>query len=352
MQMVSEPPKYTVHDSATKNQLIRAVKAGKSITQAAELIDMPTSTARKIVQKFCKTGTTSNQPRSGRPQKLTDTAKRALVRNVVKERRKPFCELANTAADAISDATVRSVLAGAGYHWRVAKMVPYLSKDQRKARLRWARMYRAWKEEEWGQIFSDESYIYLGNNHGHIFVTRRADEVMEDNCLVPSFKQSSVRIMVWECIISSHKGPLITLEYPGGKGGGMNLPRYQTQALEGGLLDFYAFMKALKGSVLFQQDNTSSHKSKSTKKWLTRHHIPLLFHPPSSPDLNPIEPAWHELKTRLRALPHPPNIVDALKHAVQQAWNELLLDDIEKHIRGMLDRVNAVLEAKGGHTRF
>ena len=36
------------------------------------------------------------------------------------------------------------------------------------------------------------------------------------------------------------------------------------------------------------------------------YHIPLFPHPPSLPDLNPIEPIWHELKTIIHHLPHPP----------------------------------------------
>lgn len=38
------------------------------------------------------------------------------------------------------------------------------------------------------------------------------------------------------------RGPLLVLEYPGGKGGGMNGQRYQDQALNGILWDFYISM--------------------------------------------------------------------------------------------------------------
>ena len=48
----------------------------------------------------------------------------------------------------------------------------------------------------WRKIFSDECYVYLGDRHGRIFVTRRPDEEYDEECLVPTFKQSSVCIMV------------------------------------------------------------------------------------------------------------------------------------------------------------
>ena len=75
-------------------------------------------------------------------------------------------------------------------------------------------------------------------------------------------------------------------------------------------------------------------------------------HPPSSPNLNPIEPVWHELKKIIRALPHPPMTVPKLIKAVHDAWDALEIPDIDKYVDTMSDRVQAVLKAHGGHTRF
>jgi transposase len=194
-------------------------------------------------------------------------------------------------------------------------------------------------------IFSDECYIYLGDNCGCVYVTCCPGEELHEDCIVPSFKQSLRHVMVWGCIISGHKGLFIVLEYPGGKGSGMNSAQYQEQVLDNVLVDFVAHMKALKGSVVFQQDNAPSHGSKSMKQWFTCHNIPLLYHPASSPDLNPIECIWHKLKTHLCALPHPPSTLDGLKSAVLHVWDELPFEDVNKHINRMPDHVQAVLQA-------
>jgi len=93
------------------------------------------------------------------------------------------------------------------------------------------------------------------------------------------------------------KGPLLVLEYSGGKGGGMNTKRYCDQVLRGVLEEFYNKMREECGRVYFQQDNASCHVSKETKKWFNDHNIPLFYHPPNSPDLSLIERVWHELKT-------------------------------------------------------
>jgi hypothetical protein len=112
--------------------------------------------------------------------------------------------------------------------------------------------------------------------------------------------------MVWGCIMDGQRGPLVVLEYPGGRGRGMNSKRYQEQVLEGVLKDFYNEMKAMKGRVIFQQDGTLSHTSILTTTWFSHENIPLLCHPPNSPGLNPIKPIWHELKKLTCALPFPP----------------------------------------------
>ena len=148
----------------------------------------------------------------------------------------PFCEITNDLGLNVCKQTIQNVLRHKGYHQRVARKVPFLTRRHRHLRLSWARLY---KLQQWQSvIWSDECYIYLGDDRRHIFVTRCADEVYLEECLVPTFKQSPVRKMVWGCIMDGRKGPLLVLEYPGGKGGGMNTKRYCEQVLNGVLKEF------------------------------------------------------------------------------------------------------------------
>jgi transposase len=214
-------------------------------------------------------------------------------------------------------------------------------------------MYRRYSKGFWKRkIFWDECYVYLGDRKGRVYVTCCPDEVYEEDCLVPTFQQSSLRVMVWSCIGYSWKGPLVVLEYPGGKGGGMTAKRYQEQVLEKYLKDLHAKLERELGTVHFQQDGVASHHAKTTLKWLADHSIPLLYHPASSPDLNPIERVWHELKKILQHRNRTPTTLDGLKSAVHEAWEAVSQDFINHQIDLMNDPVEAVLKAKGGHTRY
>ena len=66
------------------------------------------------------------------------------------------------------------------------------------------------------------------------------------------------------------KGSIVVLEYPGGRGGGLNAERYQDQVLKRALYDYWVEKSEEKGLVLFQQNGVRSYTVKSTKAWLAQ----------------------------------------------------------------------------------
>lgn len=351
--MVTTSRLRTQHDSPRKNRLIGAILGGQNVTTAARMMGMPRSTASDIWKKYNETGTTQNRRRSGRPKKVRSHTERAIVREALQNRRKTFANIGNDQVPKLSESTVQKVLARHNYRRCVARRVPFLTTAQKKQRMRWAREYKGFTKKDWSRvIFSDECYIVLDDRRGRIYVTRNPTERDDENCVVGMFTQSPVRVMVWGCVMKGKKGPLVVLEYPGGPGGGFNGARYKAQVLERFLKGFYAKMSKKRGRILFQQDGAPAHRRGFVKEWFRDQNIPLLFHPAASPDLNPIEPVWHELKKIIRALPQKPGTVAKLEDAIIQAWKKLPRSDIDKHVGTMQARVRAVLNVRGGHTRY
>ncbi|KAI0323528.1 hypothetical protein GY45DRAFT_1264425, partial [Cubamyces sp. BRFM 1775] len=76
--------------------------------------------------------------------------------------------------------------------------------------------------------------------------------------------------------------------------------------------------------------------------------IKYLMHPARSPDLNPIEHIWFELKCKVQRTPGAYKSVHALWEATRQAWEELTDKDIRR-VTSKMGRVpEAVIEKKGG----
>lgn len=75
---------------------------------------------------------------------------------------------------------------------------------------------------------------------------------------------------------------------------------------------------ALQPGDVVVMDNLSSHKVSGVRKLIEKAEAKLLYLPPYSPDLNPIEKAWAKLKQLLRATKA------RTKEALDQAISELL----------------------------
>ena len=341
------------HNSPKKNRFIGAVLSNVSVSQAARKNDIPQSTASSLWHKYQATGSTHALPQSGRPPKVNPCLTHHIVNETKKHRREPLREIGLAVVPQVSSSTVCRMLAKEGRHRRKARKVVYLNERQKKARRAWAMRWKKMSSKDWRHvIWSDECYVHVGDDRGIVWVTRAANEEYEEDCLVPTFKQSPIRVMVWGCIMEGRKGPIVVLNYPGGRGGGMTAHRYQEQVLDGPLHEFYQEMCEERGLAVFQEDGASCHRAKSTCAWLKCNSIESFPHPAASPDLSPIEPLWNTLKNIIRARPHPPSSLAELKIAVVEAWGEISPRDINVHVRHMQDRIRAVLAAGGGHTKY
>lgn len=103
-------------------------------------------------------------------------------------------------------------------------------------------------------------------------------------------------------------------------------------------------------NFIFQHDGDPKHTSKLVTQWLEKNKIKVLDWVPQSPDLNPIEHLWSILKIKVRE--QIPTNLGELKQVIVDEWNKIEPSVFLKLMESMPDRCQAVIQAKGGHTRF
>jgi transposase len=103
----------------------------------------------------------------------------------------------------------------------------------------------------------------------------------------------------------------------------------------------------------FQQDNAKGHASQFTMSVFEAIGITPISWPANSPDLNPIETLWDDMKDYIeKNYPDVHRSYPRLRSAVQEAWESITLATIQDLIREMGDRCIAVILADGGHTKY
>jgi transposase len=101
------------------------------------------------------------------------------------------------------------------------------------------------------------------------------------------------------------------------------------------------------------QDGAPGHAAADTKADLAERGIAVIFWPPYSPDLNPIEAVWNRMKDYLmRKYPDDHSSYDRLRQAVKEVWDAITAEELQQLIRSMRDRCQAVIDADGRHTMF
>jgi hypothetical protein len=131
----------------------------------------------------------------------------------------------------------------------------------------------------------------------------------------------------------------------------MNAQLY-TQILNDEFLGTLRDLGINKKDIYFQQDNDPKHTSRLATDWFNKKRVDKLDWPPNSPDMNIIEHAWEYLERRVRSRTPLPRKLGGLWEALVEEWGNIEDDYITKLYESMPDRVQALLEAKGAHTRY
>lgn len=100
------------------------------------------------------------------------------------------------------------------------------------------------------------------------------------------------------------------------------------------------------------KDGAPAHKAEYTQAWRSRLGIVQLDWCSLSPDLNPIENVWYSIKTRLKKRQDRPTTAPSVRQAVQEEWDAVTAYQLLNLEDSIPVRVEAVIQAEGGHTRW
>ena len=99
------------------------------------------------------------------------------------------------------------------------------------------------------------------------------------------------------------------------------------------------------------QDNDPKHMSKHAKKFMDKKGINWWRTPPESPDLNPIENLWHELKEYIRREVKP-TMKEQLIDGIVEFWQTVDTQKCKKYIGHLRKVVPKVIELNWESTGY
>ncbi len=124
----------------------------------------------------------------------------------------------------------------------------------------------------------------------------------------------------------------------------VSVPIPNREILSENLLPSARALKMKRGWV-FQHDNDPKHTARATKEWLRKKYFKVLEWPSQSPDLNPIENLWRELKVHV-AQRQPQNIT-ALEEICMEEWAKIPATVCENLVKTYRKRWPLSLPTKG-----
>lgn len=336
-------------DPSTREVIIKLRNRNWSYKKIADHINCSKTMVYQALKHFRTHQTTLNVPRKHKTRK---TSRREDLRIVHMAKQNPFKGsnaiknevFGENNPQAISARTVRRRLVEAQLFGRVARKVPMLTPRHRRARLAFARKYEHWTEDQWKYVlFSDETKINRLCSDGKQYVRRPKNAAFDPKYTKKTVKHGGGNIKIWGCF-SGYGGVGPTKLITG------NMDQYQyKEILEESMLPYAE--DNLPVIWTFQHDNDPKHTAYSVRRFLESQSIIVLDWPPNSPDLNPIEHLWSQVKKKLANRQQCSNIND-LYDAFLEEWNSISIENCKKLIASMPRRCHAVIHSRGQATKY
>ena len=151
--------------------------------------------------------------------------------------------------------------------------------------------------------------------------------------------------MAWGCISHDWKLDLVTIQ------GNLTGDQYIRDVLQPVVIPHFD-IHPLATRPVYMEDNAMPHRSRSATAYLQSEAVTSVPWPAMSPYLNLIEHIWDILGRRIQVREPPVQNFRQLEEALHRAWQQLSQQDIPHLTGGMRCKAEAVIQARGGYTRY
>lgn len=330
-------------------QVVALIREGLSQRNVARRLNLSRSAVRRVYKRYLETGEYRRRPGSGRGRVTNLTDDRFLVLTSLRNRHLSAVDLQGRLREgrgvSVSENTVRRRLRDRNLRSHKPASGPKLTVAHRQARLEFARQHLNWNLAQWESIlFSDESRMTLSGSDGRRNVMRRPGERYTQCCIRETVRFGGGSTMFWGGISLTGRTELVFF-----RNQVVNADNYVTDILEPHVMPYAGYIGA---DFQLMHDNARPHVARIVTQYLQEVGIQVMPWPANSPDLNPIEHLWDQIKRKVRARDPVPGTLQQLETAIAEEWQRTPQEDIKKLIRSLNRRMQAVIKARGGNIPY
>ena len=317
----------------------------------ANTVKIHRATVYRIINKFKATGTTQRLPGQGQKRTVrTPVAIRAVRERI---RRNPVRSMRKVAKDlSISEKTVRRIVKeDLGFKSRARTAKQLISAETKVKRFeRCKKLINKMKRGVPIILFTDEKVFtvdQVSTSRNDRYISPLASSEVPGHIKHVFKTKHPASVMVFGLVASDGKKMDPVFIASGTK---INSDEY-IRILEKIVKPWIVKNYHPDTKIVFQQDGAPAHTSKKTQTWLKENlpdFWPKDLWPPNSPDLNPLDySVWWHVESRACGKPH--SNVTSLRAAISKVWKAMDEDYIISTCASFRRRIEAVIEAEGGH---